>query len=87
MHTVDVLEIALRFCERLGYRIRQEYLGEVAGGCCLVRGQKWLFLDLSQNAHEQLALVLDVLRKDPSLPQFAPPRCLRGLLNQRTATA
>jgi hypothetical protein len=87
MHTVEILEVALHFCERLGYRVRQEYLGDVPGGGCLLRGQKWLFLDLSLNANEQLGVVLETLRKDPSLSQFTPPRCLRSLLSQRSAAA
>lgn len=83
LHTVEVLEIARSFSERLGYRVREEYLGGVGGGACELRGQKWLFLDLSMNATEQLGVVLDTLRSDPSLLLFTPPRCLRGLLDAR----
>ena len=84
MHTVFVLEEALEFAERLGYRIRQEGLGGTGGGRCEFNGQKWLFVDLALNVVEQLEQVLSALREDPSLPLFHPPASLRKLLDLRS---
>ncbi|MCA9263215.1 MAG: hypothetical protein KDA60_05180 [Planctomycetales bacterium] len=64
MHTVELLDEALRVAETLGYKIRQEYLGGAAGGACEIGGQKWLFVDLAFNASEQLDQVAEALRTD-----------------------
>jgi hypothetical protein len=83
MHTVYALEEAIEFAERLGYRIRQEWLGGTGGGACEFNGQKWLFVDLALNVVEQLEQVVTALREDPSLPLFQPPASLRKLLDVR----
>jgi len=64
MHTLDRLERAIAAAEKLGYRVRQEWLGGDGGGDCEIRGQKWLFLDLAQNPADQLEVVADVLRRE-----------------------
>ncbi len=64
MQTVDRLEAALRLAERLGYRIRLESLIGEGGGGCEIRGQKWLFVDLSLTPREQLEQVLATLRRE-----------------------
>jgi len=64
MHTLDMLERAIAAVEKLGYRVRQEWLGGDGGGGCEIRGQKWLFLDLAQNPADQLEVVADVLRRE-----------------------
>lgn len=83
MHTVETLELALSFATRHGYRVRQEWLDGSPGGACEIRGQKWLFLDPSQNAIEQLALVLDALSSDERLQNVPWPRTLRRLAVSR----
>lgn len=80
MHTLEMLELAVDFATRKGYRVRQEWLDGCPGGACTVRGQKWLFLDPSQNAAEQLELVLEAYRADPELSADDTPRLLRRLL-------
>jgi hypothetical protein len=37
------------------------------GGHCLIRGKKWLLLDMTQTYREQLNDVLDALRAEPNL--------------------
>jgi hypothetical protein len=66
MHTVELLDEALRLAQGLGYRVRQESLGGV-GGACEIHGQKWLFLDLDAGPQEQLDCVLGALAREPSL--------------------
>ena len=63
MHTVDLLERALRVIESLGYRIRQDWL-DCPQGSCEIRGQKWLFLDLASGPAEHLHLVADTLARE-----------------------
>jgi hypothetical protein len=62
MHTVELLQEAVEAAKRLGYEVRQDWLGGDGGGHCLVRGRKWLLLDLAQSADEQLDVVADALR-------------------------
>lgn len=85
MHTVDLLEQAIAAATRLGYQTRYEWLGGQGGGACEVHGKKWLFLDLAQSPQDQLAQVLEALRKEPQVPKLELGRELRGLLNLRKA--
>jgi hypothetical protein len=62
MHTVELLEEAVEAARRLGYEVRQDWLAGDGGGHCLVRGRKWLLLDLAQSADEQLDVVAEALR-------------------------
>src|SRR5437763_1724130 len=62
MHTVELLNEAVDTARRLGYEVRQDWLGGNGGGHCLVRGRKWLLLDVAQTVDEQLDVVTDALR-------------------------
>jgi hypothetical protein len=65
MHTVELLREALDAAKRLGYEVRQDWLGGDGGGHCLVRGRKWILLDLAQTAEEQLDVVVEALHDEP----------------------
>jgi hypothetical protein len=65
MHTVELLERALRAAEGLGYRVRQEWLDGPGAGC-EIKGEKWLFLDLASNPLDQLDVVAGVLSRELS---------------------
>ena len=54
MHSVDLLEEALSLALDLGLEVRQEWLGEQAGGLCRIRNREVLFVNLSVTAQEQL---------------------------------
>ncbi len=62
MHTVELLEEALEAARRLGYDVRQDWLGGDGGGHCLIRGRRLLLLDVAQTPDEQLEVVADALR-------------------------
>jgi hypothetical protein len=62
MHTVELLQEAVEAARQLGYEVRQDWLGGDGGGHCIVRGRKWLLLDVAQSADEQLEVVADALR-------------------------
>jgi hypothetical protein len=64
MHTVELLEEALEKARLLGFEVRQDWLGGDGGGHCLVRGRKWLLLDLAQPEADQLEVVAEALRSD-----------------------
>jgi hypothetical protein len=67
MHTVDLLEEAIALAENVGYQVRQEWLGGSGGGRCEVKGRKCLFLDLAVGPRDQLDVVIEALRVEPSL--------------------
>jgi hypothetical protein len=83
MHTVEILDEALRVAGQFGYRVRQEWLGGNGGGGCEIRGRKWLFLDLAQGPEEQLEQVLAALRRESGVGQAAIPMALRDRLKGR----
>jgi hypothetical protein len=64
MHTAAMLKEALDTARRLGYEVRQDWLGGNGGGHCIVRGRKWMLLDVAQSADEQLDVVAEALRDE-----------------------
>ena len=85
MHTVELLQVALETARRLGYEVRQDWLGGNGGGHCLVRGRKWILLDVAQTADEQLDVVVDALRGEPGAARAVRSPELVARLNVRMA--
>ena len=85
MHTVEILEEAVRLAGRMGYAIREEPLAGVGGGGCEIRGKKWLFIDLDLGPREQLEQVLDALRLDRQIFITPMPAPLRAALERKAA--
>jgi hypothetical protein len=85
MHTVAMLNEALDTARRLGYEVRQDWLGGDGGGHCLVRGRKWLLLDVAQSADEQLDIVAEALRGEIGADRAVRSPELAKRLHLRTA--
>ena len=85
MHTADLLDHALRAAERLGYKIRQEWLGGSGGGDCEIKGQKWLFIDLSLGLPDQLHQAVEALRRESQTPNLDLEPALRRLVSPKKA--
>ena len=85
MHTVELLERALQLAGRLGFRVREECVGGNGGGSCVLRGQKWLFLDPTLDISDQLELTCQALQADPGIHAIAVPVELAVLLRIRKA--
>lgn len=85
MHTLDKLEQAIVAARRLGYRIRYECLGGVAGGPCEIGGTRWIFIDLALSAVEQLDQVQQALEADHSYVPNDQAPLLAGAQDQRRA--
>ena len=89
MHTVELLRQAIDLAERLGYQVRQEWLGGCGGGGCELKGRKVLFLDLALPPVDQLDQILDTFRHDtnivggPHAGTLPMPYQLRELLEVR----
>ena len=67
MPTVAILNEALDTARRLGYEVHQDWLGGDGGGHCIVRGRKWLLLDVAQSVDEQLEIGADTRRNESGL--------------------
>lgn len=80
MHTVEVLEEAIQTAKRLGYQLRQEWLDGRGGDVCVIKGRKWMFIDLAQSPDEQLGQLVFLLRADPNLRTIPIGETLRQLL-------
>jgi hypothetical protein len=84
MHTVELLQEAVEVARRLGYEVRQDWLGGDGGGHCLVRGRKWLLLDVAQTADEQLEVVAEALRGEAGATRVVKSRELAQRLELRS---
>jgi len=71
VHTIELLEEAVRLAELHGIKLRRSWMGGVSGGSCQIQGESWIFVDLSLSSREQLAQVLTGLRAIAS-PQAVP---------------
>ncbi len=85
MHSVELLEHALTVAQKLGFLVREEYVGDIEGGSCVVRGQKMLFLDPQLSIPDRLAIICDTLSGDPQLERNALPTELAARLTVRKA--
>jgi hypothetical protein len=85
MHTVELLQEAVEAARRLGYEVRQDWLGGDGGGHCIVRGRKWLLLDVAQSADEQLDVVADALRGESGASRHVKSSELAKRLHVRSA--
>ncbi len=82
MHTIDLLEEALRLAEQAGFEVRRQWLGESNGGACRIGEQKVLFVNLSLTAEEQLRQVIADLRgSELKFDSSALPVALKRLLS------
>jgi hypothetical protein len=85
MHTVELLEQAIALAERLGFVVRQDWLGGAPSGGCEVMGRRWLLVDLALSPSEQLERVLDALCELRQREEIAVAPELQRLLNLRKA--
>ena len=84
MHTVELLDEAVEAARRLGYEVKHDWLGGDGGGHCLVRGRKWLLLDVAQSADEQLEVVAEALRGEAGANRVVKSRELAQRLELRS---
>ncbi len=60
-HSVDLLKCALKLAEKQGIRVREETTPSGSNGLCRVGNQRYLFLDPSLPASQQLSEVMQAL--------------------------
>lgn len=63
--TLEQIEDWIEVAGKLGYRVRYDDFGAGGGGICEFAGQKWIFIDVSLSAWEQLSMLEESIPKDP----------------------
>lgn len=83
MHTVELLDQAITAAKLLGVKFREDWLGGAGGGVCEIKGQRWVFLDLSQGPADHLDLVVEAIRGDVGLLNLDLPPQLESMVQLR----
>jgi hypothetical protein len=74
--TLGLLAEARQLAADLGYRVREEPLGELPGGPCTLAGVQHLLLNLEQGPADQLEVLLQTLAADPRVAAEPKSRLL-----------
>lgn len=78
--TLGLLAEARQLAADLGYRVREEALGDLPGGPCMVGGAKQVILNLEHPAAERLDRLLAALASDPRIDAEPKSRLLAARL-------
>jgi len=78
--TLGLLAEARQLAADLGYRVREEALGELPGGACTVGGVQQVILNLEHSTAERLDRLLAVLATDPRIDAEPKSRLLTARL-------
>ncbi|HEX3870005.1 MAG TPA: hypothetical protein VHV77_06195 [Pirellulales bacterium] len=77
-----MLEHAVDAARRLGFKVREDWLGG-SFGVCELRGNRWIFLDMAQSPTDRLQAVIDAIRTEPGLHRMTIVPQLSRLLDMR----
>lgn len=78
--TLGLLAEARQIARDLGYRVREEPLGDLPGGACVLAGVTHVLLNLAHPASERLDLLLRSIAADPRLADEPKSRLLESRL-------
>jgi hypothetical protein len=84
---VELIDEALGVLRRAGVEVRSDWLDGRGSELCVVHGQRIMFMDLSTTLDEQLASLLDALRRLAAIDLAAVSPALRRRLNDLTGSA
>lgn len=77
---LGLLAEGMQLATDLGYHVREEPLGDLPGGGCVVGGKRQILLNLERPASERLRQLLEVLAADPQVEAEPKSRALSQLL-------
>ncbi len=80
--TLGLLEECLQLVRDLGYEIREEPLGELAGGGCVVGGRRVFLLNLEHGPADRLDHLVRLLAAAPEAASLPKSRLLASRLAQ-----
>ena len=78
--TLGLLQEALQLAREVGHHVREEPLGDLPGGSCVVGGRRTILLNLQSPPADQLVVLLGVLARDPAIANQPVSRLLAGRL-------
>lgn len=78
--TLGLLEEALHLARDMGYDVRDEPLGDLPGGPCIVGGRRTVLLNIQSPAVDRLGLLVRVLAGDPTVSAQPVSRLLAAKL-------
>lgn len=78
--TLGLLQEALQLAREVGHHVREEPLGDLPGGSCVVGGRRTILLNLQSPPADQLVVLLGVLARDPAIADQPVSRLLAGRL-------
>ena len=78
--TLGLLEEALHLAREVGYLVRDEPLGELPGGPCVVGGKRTILLNIQSPAADRLTVLLRALAGEPAVADQPVSRLLAGRL-------
>jgi hypothetical protein len=78
--TLGLFEEALQLARDLGYVVREEPLGELPGGSCMVGGSRQVLLNLEQPVADRLDRLLRALHGDSRVANEPMSRLLAARL-------
>ncbi len=78
--TLGLLEEARQVAIDLGYEVREELLGDLPGGLCLVGGVRTLLVNLEQAPAQRLSVLVAALAEDPRVATEPKSRLLAARL-------
>lgn len=84
--TLGLLEESLQLARDAGYDVREEPLGELRGGACVIGGRRSLLVNPELPAADRLALLVEVLAGDETAAALPKSRLLAARLRS-AATA
>lgn len=80
--TLGLLEESLQLARDVGYLVREEPLGDLPGGACVVGGRRTILLNLAASAPDRLTVLVAALAGDPAVAEQPVSRLLAARLNQ-----
>lgn len=80
--TLGLLAEALQLASDLGYRVREEPLGDLPGGLCSIGGVSHLMINMEHPAADRLDRLLATLAADPRTAAEPKSRLLEARLER-----
>ncbi|GEM_PF-1515338 len=80
MDTLGLLAEACQLAADLGYTVREEPLGDLAGGPCTVAGRQHLLVNIERTPADRLEIMLRALAADPRVDHEPKSKLMAGRL-------
>ena len=84
LDTLGLIEESLHLAHEVGYHVREEPLGDLPGGPCVIGGRRTILLNLESTAADRLTVLLGVLAGDALTGSRPKSRLLAARLHSAT---